>query len=195
MTLSEVPNTVHDLNVGQIAFFDSYIEVLPNKMDSSVWHGDNNISAVLSIFQDRLGEVLYEEVGGPIVNEGSGEELHVTRRIKGIAYSLQCGSPETDDRLKQRAQRALSQRNVPPWAWAAYYKPKRIYVGGTYRPDTRIEEHLGHSYEYEGSVFTEIFQPIGIETIMLSLGESPYALEQQEAEWWEDDPDVFVFQA
>lgn len=195
MTLPTDPNVVHDLDIGQVAFFDSYIEILPNKMDSSVWYDDNNISAVLSIFQDRIGESLCQKVGGPIVDEDSDGEAFVTRQIEGVAYSLRCDSPETDDALKLRAQRVLDQRNVPSWVWAAYYKPGRIYVGGTYRPDARIREHLGQSYEYEGSVFTEIFQPTGIETIMLSLGESPYDLEQQEAEWWEDDPDFFVFQA
>lgn len=196
MTTPSEPNAVHDLDVGQAAFFDSYVDILPNNMDSSVWHGSNNISDVLAIFQDRLNEELLGEIGGQIVEESpDGEHLWVANNIEGVAYVLQCDTPRTDNILKRKTRRALNQRSVPSWVWAAYNAASRVYIGGTYRPDTRIQEHLGESYEYEGSVFTEIFEPVGIKALLLSLGDSPYDLEEMEAEFWREDPATFVFQA
>lgn len=189
------PKTVHDFDIGQIAVFDSCIEVLPNNTDSRIFVDKKSISRVLRRFQHELDGDLIEEVGGKLVQEDTNGEPQVSHDIEGIAYAIKCGSPDTERLFKKKAKRVLNQQDIPSWAWAAYHEPTRIYVGGTHRPDERIQEHLGRSYEYEGAVFTEIFEPIKIKTILLSLGESPYKLEQLEARSWQDFPATFVFQA
>ncbi len=195
MGIHDEPETVYNLDVGQVAVFDSCIEILPNHMDTTTLPDGSNISHIVGNFEHRLDGELREKIGGDMVKEDADGETVLTRNIQGVAYSIQCDAPDTDNLLKKRAVRALEQQDIPSWVWAAYYEPTRIYVGGTHRPDERIEEHLGLTCEYQGSVFTEIFEPLEIMSLYLSLGKSPYELEKQEAAWWEDDAATFVFQS
>jgi hypothetical protein len=48
-------------------------------------------------------------------------------------YTLRCLKSDSDEELKQRAGYALSQREIPPWVWAASHSVPIQYIGGTHR--------------------------------------------------------------
>ena len=191
-------NTVVDFNGGQIAFGDECIEVLPQHIDSGVYvNQDNHISGFLQIVSDRT-EAIKARLGEPVITEQDGE-LRLSDSIEGIVYSFKCRTPQTEEILKQKARRALSEHDIPSWVWAAYYAVNVVYIGGTHRPDERIDEHLwGSGEKHDGAKFTQIFPPKEIESVVLCRNDNVYQIEEAEGEYWKNEPsafDTFVYQS
>ena len=82
-------------------------------------------------------------------------------------YMLSCRDFETDEKFVNHMESlGYWREDIPSWAWAAHHSVSRIYVGSTTRPQKRINEHLGESFEYDGAKFTEIFKPKRVSTIV-----------------------------
>lgn len=191
-------NTVVDFDGGQIAFGDGFIEVLPQHIDSSVYvNQDNHISGLLQIVSDRT-EAIEARLEEPLITE-QDEELQLSGCIQGIVYSFKCRTPQTEEILKQKARRVLSQHEIPSWVWAAYHAFSVFYIGGTHRPDERINEHIrGGGGEYDGAMFTQIFPPKEIETVVLCRYDNVYQIEEAEGEYMKNKSgsfDTFVYQS
>lgn len=186
-------NTVVEIEGGQVALGDTFIEVLPHGIASGVYATQEEpISGLLWVVDDRT-DAVESKLGEPLIEERD-DTLYISDQITGVVYTLSCCKPDTDDELKRRAKRALGKREVPSWVWAAYHSPSVRYIGGTHRPDERMHEHKGLAGEFEGADFTEIFPPGKIDSLVLCLTDNVYEIEEIEGENW-DDPDTFAYQA
>jgi len=120
---------------------------------------------------------------------------------RGVAYHLDCATVTTDTQFAERAASYLNKPkdNIPSFWWAAHYKPNREYIGATHRPEERLQEHTGSYWaDYDGALFTKIFEPDEVISITLCIDVDPFAVESRLYEYWSSDKphdDTFVYQA
>ena len=187
-------NTVVEIDGGQVAIGDSFIEILPHGIASGMYATqDEPISGLLWIVDDRT-DAIETKLGEPLIQDRN-DTLRISGQVTGIVYTLKCQKPSTDQSLKNKARQALSQQSVPSWVWAAYNTATVRYVGGTYRPDERMVEHMGLSGAFDGAKFTEIFPPTKITSLVLCLSDNVYEIEAIDGSFWDDDSTTFVYQA
>lgn len=190
-------DTLIEFDGGQVAFGDSFIHVIPLTRSWVSAYQDSPLSEILHIVDDRT-DCIEDRLGEPLVTERN-DTLRLSNQVEGIVYTIDCMKPDSDEKLKQRARRVLSQREIPSWVWAAYHSVNREYIGGTHRPDERMHEHMGLSGDFDGANFTEIFRPSKIQSLILCLSDNVYEIEEREAEYWQDKSDFngceFIYQA
>ena len=190
-------DTIVEIDAGQIAISESFIEILPHGLATDLRADDQNPIADIVLTVETQLNAATETDHDRILTECRGGQRRLASHLDGVAYALKCGYPGNEADLKRRVNRVLDTTVVPSWVWAAFHAMKRLYIGGTHRPDVRIQEHMhpDGEWEFAAADFTAIFPPNSIESLVLCYDADPYAVEAEIAAFWCEDATTFVYQA